>query len=469
MRQNINSHSGTALSAVVFASLTSSIALTAGPVRAAAVAAQPAHNFVNSVGLGTYFGWNDSPYRTRYSEVKTKLAELGVRHIRDSVSGPGSASVFKNLYSTLGVRLLATVDLRTGEGARERLDPSQIKGHIDYIRTELGTAPLIGVEGPNEANLLERVHGYKGWPTDLRRFQEKLFSTVRADSAFAGKKVVQPSLAGPNSKFYYARMGDYSRISDVGNLHIYSNWLPWEHGAKREIESARQTMPGRPFWTSETGFHSAMNSGAQYLNRFTMLRYLPRALLGFGSYPGIRRSYLFQMVDFGPDPHKTNFNFNYGLIDYYGHVKPGFYAVRNMMHVLCDDPLRSAPGALRYALSGNLTDVRSLLYKKNNGAFYLVMWLEKPGLIGISATQSKDLINPPQAVTLKFEQGIDLVRRYEPGDPYGDVTMANNAKQSYLAPRSLNLSVRDSVMILEIVPTGVVRPAIKKSCAFKAT
>ncbi len=120
-------------------------------------------------------------------------------------------------------------------------------------------------------------------------------------------------------------------------------------------------------------------------------------------------------------------------------------------------------------MSGNLTDVRSLLYKKNNGAFYLVMWLEKPGLIGISATQSKDLINPPQAVTLKFEQGIDLVRRYEPGDPYGDVTMANNAKQSYLAPRSLNLSVRDSVMILEIVPTGVVRPAIKKSCAFKAT
>ena len=61
MRQSIHSHSGTALSAVVFASLTSSIALTAGPVRAAAVAAQPAHNFVNSVGLGTYFGWYEFP------------------------------------------------------------------------------------------------------------------------------------------------------------------------------------------------------------------------------------------------------------------------------------------------------------------------------------------------------------------------------------------------------------------------
>ena len=64
------------------------------------------------------------------------------------------------------------------------------------------------------------------------------------------------------------------------------------------------------------------------------------------------------------------------------------------------------------------------------------MWLEKPGLIGISATQSKNLINPSQAVTLKFEQGIDIVRRYEPGDPYGDVTLANNAKQSYLARKA---------------------------------
>ena len=61
------------------------------------------------------------------------------------------------------------------------------------------------------------------------------------------------------------------------------------------------------------------------------------------------------------------------------------------------------------------------------------------------------------------------MRRYEPGDPYGDVTIANNPKQGYPNPQSLNISVRDSVTILEIVPTGVVTPAIKKSCTFKAT
>jgi hypothetical protein len=228
-------------------------------------------------------------------------------------------------------------------------------------------------------------------------------------------------------------------------------------------------MPGRPFWSTETGWHSAINSGAQYLNRYTMLRYVPRALVGFSSFRNMKRAYMFQLIDFRPDPGKTQPNFNYGLIDYNGNVKPAFYAVRNMMHVLCDDPLRSEPGALRYSLSGNVADVRTLLYKKNNGAFYLVTWLEKPGKVGLSPTESRDVINPPQAVTIKFEQGISLVRRYEPGDPDGNVTIANDAKQRYANPQRLDISLRDSVTILEIVPAGVVTPAIKKSCNFKAT
>jgi hypothetical protein len=266
---------------------------------------------------------------------------------------------------------------------------------------------------------------------------------------------------------YYARMGEYSKIADIGNLHIYPNWLPWEKGAAREYDGAQNTMPGRPFWSTETGWHSATTG--QSLDAFTMLRYLPRALLGFGSFRNLKRGYIFQFIDYRPDPSKTVQDSNYGLIDYHGNVKPGFYAVRNMMHILCDDPLRLAPGALSYSLAGNLADIRTLLYKKNNGAFYLATWLEKPGKVGLSPTESRNIIYPPQAVTIKFEQGISLVRRYEPSDPYGDVTVANDAKQRYSNPQTLNISVRDSVTILEIVPAGVVTPAINKSCTFKAT
>jgi hypothetical protein len=464
MRNNRNNYIRTALTAVFLTSFTYGVSMTATSVRAASVAAQPAFRFVNSVGLNTKFGWADSLYRSRYAQVKAKIAELGIRHIRDIVSDHGSASLYKDLYASLGVRLLPIVDLRRGSGAGQRLDPSQIKRQLDFIRSSVGTAPLVGFEGPNEPNLSERNYGYMGWPTDARRFQETLYRTVRADPAFAGKLVVQPGLGGPNSGMYYRRMGNYQGLADVGSLHIYSNWSPWQEGAIREYDGAQHTMPGKPIWATEAGWHTATT--AQSLDRFTMLRYFPRALAGFSSFRNMKRGYIYALFDFG---HNRNIpNSNYGLIDYNGNVKPGFYAVRNMMHVLCDNQLRSEPGALRYSLSGNLANVRTLLYKKNNGAFYLVTWLEKPGKVGLSPTQSKNIINPPQALSIKFEQGISLVRRYEPGDPYGDVTTANDARQRYSNPQRLDLSVRDSVTILEIVPAGVATPAIKKSCNFEA-
>lgn len=469
MQPNHGRHVRSAFTAIISATLTCSVSLSANPARAGAVPAQPAHNFVNSVGVGTFFGWDNSPYRIRYGQVKARLAELGIKHIRDNVTGQPAASLFRDLHSSLGVRLLALVDLRTGSGANQRLDASKVKAHLTSIKNMLGTAPLIGLEGPNEPNMLERLYGYKGWPNDARRFQTVLHSAVRADPAFAGKVLVQPSLGGPNSEFYYSRMGNYTGIADVGNLHIYPNWSPWEPIAHREYTSARPTMPGHAFWATESGWHSAIYSNAQFLSRFNMLRYWPRALAGFNTYASIKKGYIFDLVDREYDPGKTKVHYNYGLIDYTGNVKPAFYAVRNMMHVMCDNPLRSAAGSLRYSLSGNLANVRTHLYKKNNGAFYLLAWVEKPGIQGLSPSRSRDIINPPQAVTMKFEQGVSLVRRYEPGDPYGDVTRANNPMESFNNPRSLNLSVRDSLIVLEIVPAGVAKPAVSKSCNFRAT
>lgn len=467
MRANHSRYVRTALSTIITATLACSVSLNASPATAGAVPAQPAHNFVNSIGLGTFFGWNNTPYRTRYAQVKGRLAELGIKHIRDNVTGPAAASLFKDLHASLGVRLLALVDLRNGSGANQRLDPSKIKGYLNTLRSTVGTAPLIGLEGPNEPNLLERVHGYKGWPNDARRFQQTLYNAARSDPAFSGKVILQPSLGGPKSELYYPRMGNYTGMADIGNLHIYPNWMPWERVAQGEYNSARSTMPGRAFWATENGWHSARRG--QFLTRFNMLRYWPRAMAGFNSYASIKKGYIFNLIDYGYDPNKMELNHQYGLLDYSGNVKPAFYAVRNMMHVMCDNPLRSAAGSLRYSLSGDLANVRTLLYKKNNGAFYLLAWIEKNGIVGLSSTQAKDIINSPQAVTLKFEQGVDLVRRYEPGDPNGDVTTANNPRQQFSSPKSLNLSVRDSLMVLEIVPSGVAKPGVSKSCNFKAT
>jgi hypothetical protein len=75
MRIDIRKNLSTALCTLIISGVSCGIA---HPVTAAAVPAQPAHNFVNSVGLTTYFGWPDSPYWTSYAKIKAWLAELVV-------------------------------------------------------------------------------------------------------------------------------------------------------------------------------------------------------------------------------------------------------------------------------------------------------------------------------------------------------------------------------------------------------
>jgi hypothetical protein len=55
---------------------------TPKPADAAPVPAKSAASFVESIGVDTHFSYTDTPYVSRFQEVKAKLAELGVHHIR---------------------------------------------------------------------------------------------------------------------------------------------------------------------------------------------------------------------------------------------------------------------------------------------------------------------------------------------------------------------------------------------------
>ncbi|QLH39292.1 MAG: hypothetical protein HWD60_10515 [Defluviicoccus sp.] len=143
--------------------------------------------------------------------------------------------------------------------------------------------------------------------------------------------------------------------------------------------------------------------------------------------------------------------------------KQSFYAVRNTMHVMCDSP-RPATQSLRYSLSGNLANVRTQLYQKRNGAFYLVAWVEKQSFF-----RNKVINNAPQAVKIRFEQPISRVRAYQPSDTAGGIARSNQPKQTYTQPSVINLSVKDALTILEIVPRGTALPGVSTKCSFAAS
>ncbi len=428
------------------------------------VTARSAYDFVNSMGLNTHFDWGPSAYRTQYAQAKSAIAELGVKHIRDAIGTNNSTAIYRDLNTALGVRLTGMIDVRTGSGAGQRLNVGGIQGKISQARTQLGTKVLVAIEGPNEYNVMERDYGYQGWVADLRQYQQVLYNQVKADSVLRSVPVVAPALGGPNEGAYYAKLGNLSSAITLGSAHIYPNWLPFEQRTEQVLPGVRVTSPWQKVWVTETGWHQAFNTSAQWLPDDALVKYLGRAMASYAAHPSLGKGFYYQLIDPYQNPANTVTGLHFGLLDASMRRKPSFYAVRNTMHVMCDNPLGFAPQSLRYTLSGNLSNVRTLLYQKKNRAFYLMIWIEKQ-----SFNQRQPVINPPQAVSIRFDQPIQQVRTFLPTGLTGGIASGNLPKQTYSQPAALALNAIDAITVLEIVPVGTPVPPVSTSCTFNAT
>lgn len=429
---------------------------------AAPVPARPAYRFVDAVGVAAKFSWGTSVYRTRYPQAKAALAELGIRHIRDQVGNEQAMQVYRDLHGSLSVRLTAIVDTRRGGGSRQRLDPSAIAGELQRARSGLGTRILAALEGPNEYNILERDYGYRGWVTELRAYQAALFRQVRENSALRSLPVLAPSVGGPDVEYYHRKLGNIGAWSDHGNGHVYGNWFSLAQKVDEVLPYTDMATPGQRYVLTETGWHTAYNAGKQHVPEDTRIRYLPRAMAEFATHSRVRRGFIYQLVDPYHDPDRTRANAHFGLLDHHMQKKRSFYAVRNMMHIMCDDPPSKDPSSLNFTLSGNLADVRAHLFQKRSGSFSLLLWLEKP-LHG----RDGRIVNPPRPVTVQFNQPITVARRYLPSDPDADLTNSHWPKQTYWEPTRVSLEVPDHMLVLEVFPRGVPITPVYRSCNFR--
>ena len=165
----------------------------------------------------------------------------------------------------------------------------------------------------------------------------------------------------------------------------------------RSLSLCETRGAGQKIVVTELGYHSAVNSGAQYVTEAVRAKYLARAMVSLATDPDIElvRVHL-PAGRFQPDPNNS-LKGTKGLISYQLQPKSHFYAVRNMMHILCDNSTPFEVRNLNYDLSGNLADVQTVLYQKTNRAYYLLIWLEKLGM-----TKDGPINNAPQAVKLSF-------------------------------------------------------------------
>ncbi|HWC09134.1 MAG TPA: hypothetical protein VG458_08780 [Solirubrobacterales bacterium] len=224
----------------------------------AATQAKPADAFVETVGVNTHLGYDDTPY-DNFAMVRQRLGELGIRYIRDGFSLNRSA-----VYSR--VRTLAGDGIGLDVIATDPLGRWQfgtIDQQLEMIETELLPA-VVSIEGPNEYD----IQGDPNWVPVIREHTQRLYEAIKSRPRLAALPIVGPSITRQENM---PKAGDLSQWADYGNTHTYlSGDIPerdsiWE----REFGAAAPIFGGKPWQVTETGYHNAVNrplSGRSWLS-----------------------------------------------------------------------------------------------------------------------------------------------------------------------------------------------------------
>jgi hypothetical protein len=318
------------------------------------------------------------------------------------------------------------------------------RAKMDSIIAHSGGA-LEAVEGPNEFDL----SGGTDWADRLRAYQRSLYQSVKASSKPV--PVLAPSLTHATS---YDKLGDMSAYCDFGNTHPYpggrnpgtSGWGDGGYGSLSwNVANARKVCATKPIIATETGYHNV--PGPLGTNSNTGVpedvsgKYIPRLFLHYYDM-GLPRAYAYEMVDLMGDPSRSAAEKHWGLLRSDYSAKPAYVALKRLIGLLSDPGPSFAPGSLDYSLSGDLTNVRQMLFQKRDGRFYLVLWQE---LLGYDVDKDTYIPVARRPVTLKLSTRISRAAIYEPN-------RQQTPLRSRLNPTELRLRVPDQVVVVRLTP-----------------
>jgi hypothetical protein len=347
-----------------------------GPVhRGANLVATPASAFVDSVGVNVHLGYTTTAYRNT-TGVFDRLVELGVHHVRDSLPLRPNTSLLAGLRALPARGIKA--DLAVGQSNERRLpDPAAVMGSLQ--RTGARGA-VDAVEAPNEWD----QHGGAGWVSEIVGFTRSFGTLLHADPAWGSAVYVGPSTGRASRVNDLPDLGTGRGDIDAANLHIYAAGGPPENGA-HYVDDARRMAPGKPLYVTEMGFHTAVNQDGKQpaVTEAQQGSYLARQLLE--NYTrGVARSYIYELVDERPDPGLTNQERHFGLLRPDLTPKPAYELLRTLLSDLRDPPSaadtltsqsnKPPPAPLQVQLQTSGNAVGSLLLRRSDGSYRLVLW-----------------------------------------------------------------------------------------------
>jgi hypothetical protein len=392
--------------------------------------AKPADSFVDSIGVTAHVRYSDRAYWNYNGILKPRLLESGIRHLRADVQEGWTRPIVMQRLKDLGksgIKLNLVASPWNGSPENARRNAIELKDM------------LISVEGPNEWDERNPVrYRQEAFPKGLELFQGDLYQAIKSENQLKNIPVIAPS------GFYYENFKSLEQLQmpcDYGNMHSYPGGQPPTTPRLTTVFThwAKQICPDKPVMATETGYYTATNNlndpwhtpvsekgGGRYINRL-LFDYFNR---------GIRRTYLYELIDQGSDDDRES---RFGLIRENGTPKLAFTAVRNTIALLKDPGGTFIPNALSYTIQSPSSVKRTILQKRD-GRFYMVLWND---VVSYNAPQKKDIEPIWQEVTLTFPEAYESVNIYRPIE-------STRPMNSYSNLKTLKVLVPDFPVVVEL-------------------
>jgi hypothetical protein len=309
-----------------------------------------AEALVDSIGVNVHFSYVDTSY-ARQAEVLARLRELGVRHLRDGM--PNAVAAMRS-----GLRAA------TRQGIRETLigDPTVDPRHAVADSVELLGDGIAAFEGPNELD----ASGDPAWRAMLRDYMPALEQAVRKEAP--GVPVVGASFIAPEN-----RLSVPADLPGIFNAHPYPQGGPPEPATR---DAVRSGAPDRGTIFTESGYHNALaaTTGQPPVSEEAAAVYLPRLLVtAFAA--GVRRTFIYELLDEKPDPALLDPEQHFGLLRQDLSPKPAFRAVQTLIAAVKASPGEGRAGRASWNIRvRGPGEVESMSLARRDGSRAIALW-----------------------------------------------------------------------------------------------
>jgi hypothetical protein len=325
----------------------------------------------DSIGVVTHIVYYDTAYGD-WDRIVSRLAELGVGHVRDGVfANPAWRDWNERYYRA--VERAASLGIKFDYGISGD-NFGTIDQRLAVIAGRLrGTAASI--EGENEYDLFV---GGDGWPARLAFLQAALYQAAKShpDPEIRALPVIGPSFGTGDGQELFAAYNP-SGWMDFGNVHPYAGGAsPNPFHLALNLQKAARVSGSKPVYATEAGFHTAlaMPSGANQppVSEQAQAIYTLRTVLEH-YVMGIRRTFLYELIDEKPDPGNDDAEQHFGLLRNDFSRKPAFVALENLLALLSKQPPASLR-PLRVGVAGQPSDLRQLTLQQPDGSYLVFLW-----------------------------------------------------------------------------------------------